>query len=426
LRFDLLIHGGDVVDVHARTTSRLDVGISGGRVAAVAAGLAVADARTTIDATGLLVTPGLVDMHTHVYRGASYYGLDPDTIAWRSGVTTWVDAGSAGAYGLDGLRAYAATRAVRIKALLNVSGIGLVGPSYECRVLENCDVPDAAAVLTASRDLVVGVKARIDANACGHHGLEVLRRARQLADECEVPLMVHLGAAPPTVPEILGQLRAGDVATHCASGVTTGMLTADGRVSSAALEAHERGVVFDLGHGVGGFSFEVAEALLAAGCGPDVISTDLHARSVHGPAYDLPTVIAKVHALGVPLPAAIAAASVRPAQVLGLPAGTGTLDVGVAADVALFAVETGTVVVSDVHGSLRSTDRRLINTRTIVAGRVLRPVAAEAPLPWIRLPDGLSADAATDAAAVRAVQQPALERLARPGDYPIPASRGTR
>jgi dihydroorotase len=381
-----VLAGGEVVDVGGGQVGRYDVAIQGGRVAAVGANLPRGSAREIVDVTGKLVTPGLVDLHTHVHPGATYWGIDPDPVAWHSGVTTWVDAGSAGAYTIDSLRT--ATRAFRVRgaALLNISAVGLTAADGECRDLANCDIDLAAATVAANRDLIFGIKVRMDAKTVGTHGLEPLRRALKVAGAVGVPVMVHIGVAPPTVGAVLGLLRPGDIVTHCASGLAVGMTGPNG-LAPAVVEAHAAGVLFDIGHGSGGFAFDIIEAQLAAGVMPHTISSDLHARCLHGPVFDLPTTMAKLLAVGLPLEQVIAAATVRAAQALSLPGGVGTLAVGAPADVAVFTVEEGAFEVIDSHRQRRIAPRRLVNKATYVAGRLLPPQLPARPQPWIPLTD---------------------------------------
>ncbi|HEU4349673.1 MAG TPA: amidohydrolase/deacetylase family metallohydrolase [Actinoplanes sp.] len=356
-------------------TGRFDVGVRDGRIAAVGPALP-RSATSVVDAGGRLVTPGLVDLHTHVHPGAGYWGIDPDPIAWYTGVTTWVDAGSAGAYSLDGLRRYAATRAVRIAALLNIAGPGLAARTGEGRDLECCDPGLIARVVPENRDLIRGIKVRVDAETVGPNGVEPLRRGIAAARACGLPVMAHVGPPPPGFDEVLDLLRPGDVLTHCASGLAN-------PTGPAAAEAHSRGVLFDIGHGSGAFAFDVIERQLAGGLHPYTVSTDLHARSVYGPAFDLPTTMAKLLAVGLPLAEVVAAATVRPARVLGLDAGT--LAVGAPADVAVFRVEKGEFEVVDAHRQVRRAPLRLVNEATYVGGRRLRPGWPAPPPPWIPL-----------------------------------------
>jgi dihydroorotase len=389
MEYDLLLTGGDVIDVGGGHIGRFDVAINGGRVAAVAADLPRDSARELADVTGKLVTPGLVDMHTHVHPGATYWGIDPDPVAWYSGVTTWVDAGSAGAYSLDSLRAAVGSYRVRVPALLNISAVGLAGRVGESLDLDNCDVDLAAGTVAANRDLLVGVKARVDRATVGRHGLEPLRRAVKVADECGVPVMVHIGTGPPEVGEVLAVMRPGDIVTHCASGVAGGMLASGGpaSIAPAVREAYQAGVLFDIGHGSGGFAFDVLEAQLAAGMVPHTISSDLHARCLYGPAFDLPTTMAKLLAVGLSLEQVVAAATVRPAEVMGLPGGVGTLAIGAPADIAVFTVERDGFEVVDAHRQRRHSPLRLANVATYVAGRALPPRLPAPPQPWIPLTD---------------------------------------
>jgi dihydroorotase len=381
---DLLLTGGHVIDVGGGRTGVLDVAVRDGRIADVAPGLP-RDAHEVVDVGGRVVTPGLVDLHTHVHPGATYWGIDPDPIAWYTGVTTWVDAGSAGAYTLDALRTAAARSAVRVPALLNIAGPGLTARTGEGRDLGHCDVDLAVATVTANRDLVVGLKVRIDAETVGANGVEPLRRALLAAQACGVPVMVHIGAAPPGLAEVLDLLRPGDIVTHCASAIAA--VSDSGVVDPAVRDAYDRGVLFDIGHGSGGFAFDVLEAQLAAGLVPHTVSTDLHARSVYGPAFDLPTTMAKLLAAGMPLDDVVAAATAHPARVLGLADGVGTLTPGAAADIAVFRLEDGPFEVVDAHRQLRRAPRRLVNEATYVAGRRLVPRLPAPPPPWIPLTD---------------------------------------
>ncbi|MFI7701211.1 amidohydrolase/deacetylase family metallohydrolase [Nonomuraea sp. NPDC049480] len=384
MSYDLLLAGGEVIDVGGGHVGRLDVGVRGGRIAAVAPALPRHAAREVIDAGGKLITPGLVDLHTHVHPGATYWGIDPDSVAWYSGVTTWIDAGSAGAYAIDSLRAAVSGSQVRVAALLNVSAVGLTAPDGESRELANCDVDLAAATLAANRDLIYGVKVRMDRKTVGENGLEPLRRAITVAEAAGVPVMVHIGVAPPAVDEVLRLLRPGDVVTHCASGLAEGMF--DGTsIAPAVAGAHAAGVLFDIGHGSGGFSFDVLEAQLKAGVTPHTISSDLHARCLYGPVFDLPTTMTKLLAVGMPLEEVVAAATVRPARALNLPGGIGTLAVGARADLAVFALEEGAFELVDSHRRGRVADRRLVNEMTYVAGRALPPRLPPHPKPWIPL-----------------------------------------
>jgi dihydroorotase len=407
VRFDLLIRGGRVIDPAAGLDAIADVAITRGYVAAVDAAIPPDSAFTTVDAGGLIVTPGLIDFHTHVFHRFTYWGLDPDAIGPRSGVTTWVDAGSAGAITLTAFREHVVAPAeVRIRAFLNIAYTGLVGPDFELHVLELCDVDLFERMCHLHRDLVVGCKVRMGTPTVGANGTRPLAAAREAADRCAVPMMVHIADAPPGIDDVLAFMRAGDIVTHCCSGATMKLVDDRGGLLESTRRALDRGVVLDLGHGAGGMTFDSAEALLAAGVSIDVLSTDLHQMSIHGAAvagndasaspfitvrddgtepFDLPTCISKFLALGVELPAAIAAVTARPAQLLGEDGRIGCLAPGAHGDVALFEVEDGAFDFYDTAGAVRRGSRRLRNVATFISGREAARRSGAPPAPWVDL-----------------------------------------
>lgn len=387
MRFDLLIRGGQVIDPGGGREGNLDVAITGGRIAAVDSDIPTEAALQVIDAGGQYVTPGLVDLHTHIFHKLTYWGINPDPVASSSGVTTWNDAGSAGALTLPGLRDFIVERArVRITAFLNISNIGLVGENHECANLAYLDVDLFRRLADRNRDLVHGVKVRIGTPTVGENGLEPLRRARRAAAECELPLMVHVAFGPPEVEDVLALMRPGDILTHCFTGLTMKIVDEQGRLHDFAKRAWDSGVIMDIGHGTGSFSFETAEALMAAGRNPDVISTDLHQLSVNGPAYDLPTCMSKFLYLGMSLRDVVRAATSRPAEILGIERDVSTLRPGSRADIAVFRLHRGHFPLYDISGAMREARELLANTLTIVGGRPLDPVAPEPPAPWAEDP----------------------------------------
>ena len=385
--YDIVVQGGHVVDPSSGRSALLDVAIAGGKIAAVEAGIDPADAGEVVDASGQYVTPGLIDLHTHIYWGVTYWGIEPESVAARSGVTTWLDVGSAGSYTWPAFRRWVAEPAtVRVLALLNLSSIGLVAPSWELANLDYCDVGLVETMVDANRDLIVGIKARIDRNTTRGVGLRPLELAREAADRVRLPLMVHIGAGPPGLEEIAALMRPGDILTHCFTGQANRVVDDERHVFPFMLALKEAGVVFDIGHGTGSFSFETAEAMLDQGILPDVISTDIHQLAVQGPCFDMPTTLSKFLSLGMTVEQVIERATTAPAAAIRRP-DLGTLAVGSPADVALFRLETGDFTFQDVHLNERLGDRLLVNTLTMVAGEAL-PVVEEAPLmPWAILPE---------------------------------------
>ena len=385
--YDLLIAGGEVLDPGAGLTGRLDVAVAGGRVVAVEPGLDRTRAARVIDAAGQYVTPGLVDLHTHIYWGVTYWGIEPDPVAARTGVTTWLDVGSAGAYSFPGFRRYICEASrVRAFCLLNLSAIGLIAPTYELANPDYWDVDLATRIVEDGRDLILGIKARIDRNTTRGVGIRPLERARELADRVALPLMVHIGNGPPAMDEIVDLLRPGDILTHCFTGGDH-RIAAPGMATRADIRAlHDRGLVLDIGHGTGSFSYETTEAALAEGLLPDVISSDIHQMSVQGPMFDLPTTLSKFLALGLSLPDVIERATSRPAAAMRRP-DLGTLRPGSWADLALFRLEEGDYEFHDVHMTPRRGSQLLVNTLTIVAGEPLPRAEERERMVWAARPE---------------------------------------
>lgn len=389
MQFDLLIKNGEVVDPASSRVGRYDVAIKHNRIAVVDANIPADSAVQVIDASGQYVTPGLVDMHTHVYHGVTYWGIDPDPVAARTGVTTWLDVGSAGAYNLTGLREFVARPALaRIYALLHISSIGLTAPTWEVSNLNYCDVDICCDLVNRNRDWVLGVKVRIDGNTVGPHGVAPLKRAGEAAARLGLPLMVHIGDSGPTIDgvgEVLSLMRPGDILTHCFTGRNMRLVDERGKLLDSAKRAWDSGIIMDIGHGAGSFSFESAEALMQFGRPPDVISSDLHQLSIHGPCFDLPTCLSKFMALGMSFSEVIERATTRPAMVMGLGGEHGTLKPGALADVALFRIERGDYVFYDIDMHARTGHELVRNTLTILGGRVLPRVPDAPPAPWIEL-----------------------------------------
>jgi dihydroorotase len=385
-RYDLVITGGEVVDPGAGLGGKLDVAIAGGKIAAVAAGIDPGSAER-VDAAGQYVTPGLVDLHTHVYWGATYWGIEPDPVAARSGVTTWLDVGSSGAYSFPGFREYIVKPSKsRVYALLNLSAIGLIAPTYEFANLDYCDVDLAATIVEDNRDVIVGIKARIDKATTRGVGIRPLEIARVLADRVGLPLMVHIGQGPPTIDEVIPHLRPGDILTHCFTGHDMRIVGDDGLILPKMKELHDRGLILDIGHGAGSFSFKTARKMLDQGIPPDVISTDIHQLAIQGPMFDMPTTLSKFLTLGMSLPDVVECATSRPAAAMRKPE-LGSLKPGSAADVALFRIEEGDFTFQDIFMNELKGTQRLVNTLTLVDGEKLPRVPERKLHPWAVLPD---------------------------------------
>ncbi|MBM6583185.1 amidohydrolase/deacetylase family metallohydrolase [Microvirga sp. BT689] len=371
MTFDLVLRGGRVIDPSQSIDRVADVAFAGGRVAAVGDDLA-AGARGVEDAAGLIVTPGLIDLHTHVYWGGTSLGVDPLILA-RGGCTTVADTGSAGPGNYQGFLEHVIHPSpVRILAYLNVSFAGIYGFSKRIMVGESGDLRlmaplDAVEVALAHQKTIVGIKVRVGFNASGNSGLVPLDIARQVAERVGLPMMVHIDVPPPTLPEVLARMRPGDILTHCFRPFPNTPATSDGKVHPAVAEARERGIIFDIGHGMGSFSFDTARVMLANGFLPDCISSDVHALCIDGPAFDLVTTMSKFLCLGMPLAKVIHAATEHPAYALQRPE-LGTLKPGSVGDATLLALEEGEFAYRDSTDTELTGRLRIAPRGTVIGG----------------------------------------------------------
>jgi dihydroorotase len=384
MTFDLLLRGGRVIDPATGLDEQRDVAVSGSKIAAIEPQIGVDRAQRVIDATGCLVTPGLVDLHSHVYWGGTSLGVDADRLAARGGTTTFVDAGSAGAGNFLGFRRHVMERSkVRIVAYVNISFAGIFGFSKsvmvgECADLALCNPREVVACVREHGEVIVGVKVRAGRIAGGNSGVAPLDIGLEAADKVGLPLMAHIDEPPPGRSEVLPRLRRGDVLTHCFRPFPNAPVFASGEVRPDMKLARERGVIFDIGHGMGSFDFEVARSMLREGLAPDVISSDLHLYCVDGPAFDILVCMSKLMALGMPLEDVLRAATSKPADVIGRPE-LGRLTVGGPADVALLKLHSGRFTFVDSTGTRLVAEQRLVS-EGIVAGGVWWPNEAAADI----------------------------------------------
>ncbi len=355
--YDLVLKGGRVLDERNGVDAVLDVAIKAGRIAAVGHDLAVRATKVE-DASGSIVAPGLIDIHTHVYHKATSLSVDPGFISRRSATTTLVDAGSAGAGNYDGFRDYVMAHSpYRIFAFLNISFPGIFGFDKgvsigEATLRHMLPVDRCVAKIEANRDRIIGVKVRIGGPVTGELGLGALELALEAANEVGLPLMTHIGTAPPSYADVVSMLRPGDILTHCFRPSPNCALGEDGKVLREVREARERGVLFDIAHGMGAFGYETVEGALADGFLPDLISSDVHVIAVEGPGYDLLHTMSKLLNCGLSLPQVIGMSTSRPALAIRRPE-LGHLGVGAAADITVLRQVDSNYVFEDVVGTTR-------------------------------------------------------------------------
>ena len=377
MSYDLILKGGRVIDPSQNLDQVTDVAFSGGKVAKVGSGLEAGGADVR-DVSGFIVSPGLIDLHTHVYWGGTSLGIDAEEFCRTSGVTTAVDTGSAGPGNWPGFRKHVIEPSqVRILAYLHVSFAGIYGFDRRVHVGESEDMRlmapiDAAEVADANRDLIVGIKVRVGRHASGDQGTAPLDVALQVADEVGMPLMAHIDHPPPSYEEVIDRLRPGDVLTHAFRPFPNAPCTAQGTVKQAVLQARKRGVLFDIGHGMGSFSFKTARAMLANGFYPDTISSDVHQLCINGPAFDQVTTLSKFLCLGMELPEVIRRTTVNAAMALKRPE-LGSLKPGSAGDATILSVREGKFDYVDVNGEHMTGDRKIFSEATVIGGRWWHP-----------------------------------------------------
>ena len=368
--YDLLLRGGRIIDPASGRDAVGDVAFMDGKVAVVADSISE-PAKTVHEAAGCIVTPGLIDLHAHVYHLGTSLGVEPDALAAVSGVTTLVDAGSAGAGIFAGFRHHVIERAqTRILSFLNISFPGIYGFHARINIGEAKDLgllnfDECVRVAREHADLIVGVKLRVGANtSAGEAPLDIALAA---AEELGLPLMTHIDRPPPTIQSVVSRLRPGDILTHCSRPIPNAPVRPDGSLRDEYSAARARGVIFDVGHGSGSFGFKTARALLAAGFMPDTISSDVHARSIDGPAFNLLVTMSKFLNLGVDVADIIRMTTNAPAKAMNQ-SDLGHLGAGAIGDATVLSVEDGSFTYSDVLGETITGNRRFAVMARVVGG----------------------------------------------------------
>ena len=375
MKYDLLIQHGEVLDPAAGFKGALDVGIAGGKIVEVGPSLPEKEARHTVSARGLTVTPGLIDIHAHIFVNAHDMGGHTDHYCSQSGVTTMCDAGSAGSATFAGLRHILDTAVhTRVRAFVNLSAIGIVGTARrgELSHLPYADPEGCARTIAENPDLAIGVKLRYGPNLVWEYTTEPVKMARKTAAMAGVPLMIHITDSPIPLPDILAEMATGDIVTHCYHGRAHGIMGQEKEfLLKEVVEAQRNGIIFDCAHGRNHFSFPMIEKALDQGFLPDTISTDLTTTSAtKGPVWDLATTMSKLLHFGMSLDDLVQRATAAPAKIMGYEGTVGTLKPGANADVALIERRPGNFQLTDSDGNTTTAKERLITRMTIKDGRV--------------------------------------------------------
>jgi len=379
-KFDLVIKGGDVLDPSQGLRGRRDIGIRYGVIEALEPEIPAARALRLLDAGGKLVTPGLIDLHCHVYPYGSAIGIPADELTPLQCTTTCVSAGDAGANNFAAFRRFivAQTR-TRLYAFVHIANVGLTPfPIAELYNIDYAQVDACAKAVAENPDIAIGVKVRMSENVIARNGIEPLRRAILACERAGTggKVMVHIGGVETVelMSQILDLLRPGDILTHAYSGAPNmaGAFTnivQNGKPLPAALAAKQRGVVFDVGHGGGSFDYTVAEVAIPQGCGPDTVSSDIHVFSGNSPGVPyLTNVMSKFMGLGFTLEQVVAMATINPARIINRMPKLGTLQVGAPGDVAIMELVEGPVSFVDTRDHKRNGRAQLKPVQTVTAG----------------------------------------------------------
>lgn len=362
-KYDLVVKSGRVIDPSRKLDAVRDVGVAGGKIAAIAPNIPAGSAEV-IDATGKLVVPGLIDIHTHAARYPEGPGL-----CLADGVTGWIDAGSKGADNIREAIAVAKMAPQPCRLLINIGRAGII-PEGDTMDLKRADVAAAKDAISSNREWLAGVKARLSRDVAGENDYEVLRRAQEVASAFQLPVMIHMGQTISPLSKLLPILKSGDIVTHMFAPPPNSIIDDGGHILPEVLAARRRGVRFDLGNGrTGHLRWDMADAILKAGFLPDTLSTDWGIEARTSQVFDFPNVMSKFLMLGRPLDEVIAWATVNPSRLFPVFRGRGTLRPGAPADIAVLELRSGSFEFDDNFKNVRKGNQRLFPVTTVLAGK---------------------------------------------------------
>lgn len=385
--YDMLIKGGRVIDPAQNMDDKLDIAVSGDRVATIAKDIPSKQSQRVVDARDKIITPGLIDLHCHVYDSITKLGVAPDVAGVKQGVTTVVDGGSAGQAIFGGFPKYIIPSSrTTIFCFIHLCSSGLsVIP--ELREWSEIDFDATAATIESNRDVIKGVKLRLVGNLVASAGVEVMKMAKQIANKFDLPIMVHIGdtkkQVPPTLTQdILPLMERGDILSHVFTSRYGGVICLDGAVMPELRKAMERGVVLDIARGRYNLSFEIARKAMAQGIFPTTISSDLSSWSLTSPVYGLTVIMSEFMALGLNLEQIIEATTINPARALSVEDRMGSLKPGMVADVSILELLSGTWQLKDSEQQMMEVTRLITPSMTIKAGQLIsaQPVARPQPI----------------------------------------------
>jgi dihydroorotase len=375
--YDLVLKGGRVVDPSSNLDGVLDVAVENGKIARIASGIAPAEAARVIEVGGKIVTPGLIDLHAHVFEGFNRTGVNPDLAGVLAGVTTIVDAGSAGAATFGGWRHILPHCHTEIVPFLHICQTGLA-TLPDIIAESSVNLTDTVRVATEHKGLIHGIKARMVSPALEIMGMEMPRLAKRAAREAGIKLMVHIGDTekrydPKVIHPLLSLLEPGDILTHYFTPNPGGVLDGNGKLVAEAREANDRGVWFDTAHGRMNFSFDIGRKIIDQGLMPHCISTDLTVPGRLNTVHSMTEIMTRFLGLGFTLPQVVTMSTANPAKAIGAENRIGSLAVGRQADISVLDLQQGDWVVYDILGSGLRVDKAFAPHLTVKKGRVFTP-----------------------------------------------------
>ena len=375
--FDCIIKGGRVIDPFQKIDTILDLAIKGNKICSLDKDIKANKTHQVFDVKGKLIMPGLIDFHTHVYWGGTSLSIDSNKIGPKTGVTTFVDAGSSGAGNFLGFKYYIIDPSIlEIFAFINISYVGISCLSKyfdygESKILDLLNIPSVVDMIKKFPKIIKGIKVRVGYLASGNLELIPLYFALKASEISNKPLMVHIDEPPPTTEQVISYLRKGDIITHSFRGGPNKFIDTNGKILSGLLRARERGVLIDIGHGSGSFSFDVSKKMIDAKFYPDIISSDLHMLSIKKPVIDLPTTMSKFINLGMPLSKVILACTYVPASVISEEKEIGHLKIGSIANISIFELKKGNYEFYDAYNNKLIGTEKLFPIMTFKSGKLI-------------------------------------------------------
>ena len=368
-KYNLVVKGGRVIDPAGKLDAVRDIAIANGKIVAVKANIEAGGAET-LDASGKLVVPGLIDIHTHAARAK-----EAAPLCLADGVTGLIDAGSQGANRISETIAVAKAAPQPCRVLINIGREGIL-PQGDTMDLSRADVAAAKDAVAANRDMIAGVKARLSRDVAGPNDYEVLKRAQEVASAFSIPVMIHMGQTVSPLSKLFPILKKGDIVTHMFAPPPNSIIDDSGHILPEVLAARKRGVLFDLGNGrTGHLRWDMADSILKARFFPDTFSTDWTPEGRAAGVIDFPNVMSKFLMLGMPLDQVIACATIHAAHAFPVFQGKGTLKPGAPADIAVLELREGSFDFDDNYSNKRTGRQRLFPSATVLAGKRVAPRA---------------------------------------------------